>query len=539
MPRGRQGLLWLLGAMGLYWAFHRVGATPRALIEGLPASLRLISQLVPPDVSGEFLAILPQAMLETLWLSLLGMGLAVFVGLPLAILGTRTFWGGTRALEEAPSPSGAVLCQLVRRLLDVLRAVPDLAWALLFVAAVGLGALPALMALGLSYAGMLGKGISELLEGVEPGPAAALRASGAGRLAVMVWAGLPQAWPQIIAYAFYAWECSMRASVLMGFVGAGGIGYQIDLSMRMFEFRQVSTLLVALLLLVGLVDLTSHLFRRALLGEPTPARRWFGWGVVGFFAVALAAGAWSMRPALSRLFTGEAALHLRGFLGGFWPPAVSPDYLSLVGSKLAETLAISVAATALGAIGAFVLCVPATRAGTFQLARPARLLAWVLRAAFVSSRSILNLLRSVPEVLWALLLIVAVGLGPFPGTLALALHTGGVLGKLYAETLEETDAEPVHALLGLGAPVASALAYAAWPMALPTLLAYTLLRWEVNLRSATILGFVGAGGLGQELWNQIQLGFYDRVATILLVIFGGVLVIDHVSAGLRRSLARH
>jgi len=538
MARGKRSVLWLMALVLLGWAFHTVGATGQALLEGAPATARLVSQLLPPDVSGDFVSMLGKPVLETLLFSVLGMGLATLIGLPLAVLGTQTFWGGTRALEEAPSPGGAVLYQVARRGLDVFRAVPDLAWALLFVAAVGLGTLPALIALGISYAGMLGKGVSEILEGVDPRPAAALRASGAGRLATLVWAVLPQAWPQVLSYSFYCWECSMRASALMGFVGAGGIGYQIDLSMRMFEFRQVSTLILALLLLVGVVDLTSHLIRRTLLGDPTVGRRRFGRGLGGLLAVGFVAGLWSMQDAWRPLFTGEAAQHLQRFLGGFWPMALGSEYVTLVLSKLPETLAIAVAATALGAALAFLLCVPATRAETFFPSRPHGPVAWLLRAAFVASRACLNLFRSVPEVVWALLLIVAVGLGPFAGTLALGLHTGGVLGKLYAEALEEADYTPVHALLGMGAPVVSAIAYAALPVALPTLLAFTLLRWEVNLRVATILGFVGGGGLGQELWNQIQLGFYDRVATILLVIFAVVLLVDQLSAGLRRSLAR-
>lgn len=538
MERGSRRLYWLLALVAMGWAFHTVGATGEALVTGLPAMARLASQLFPPDLSWEFLSMLGQPVLETLLLSILGMGLAAIIGLPLALMGTQTLWSGTRAVEEARTRKGVVLYQLARRLLDLFRAVPDLAWALLFVAAVGLGALPALIALGISYAGMLGKGVSEILEGVDPRPAAALRASGASRLGAMVWAVVPQAWPQIVAYAFYCWECSMRASALMGFVGAGGIGYQIDLSMRMYEFGQVSTLILALLLLVGLVDLTSHLIRQSLLGEPTVGRRRFGRALTGGLALLFVGGMASMQGAWSQLFTGEAAQHLRRFAGGFWPMALGSEYVTLVLAKLAETLAISVAATALGAGLAFLFCVPATRAETFLLARPEGPVAWLLRGAFLASRAVLNLLRSVPEVLWALLLIVAVGLGPFAGALALGLHTGGVLGKLYAEALEEADYAPVHALLGMGAPVLSAIAYAALPVALPTLLAFTLLRWEVNLRVATILGFVGGGGLGQELWNQIQLGFYDRVATILLVIFAVVLLVDQLSAGLRRSLAR-
>jgi phosphonate transport system permease protein len=129
--------------------------------------------------------------------------------------------------------------------------------------------------------------------------------------------------------------------------------------------------------------------------------------------------------------------------------------------------------------------------------------------------------------------IVAIGLGPFAGTLAIGLHTGGVLGKLYAETLEEVPARPVEALRASGARPLQILLWGIWPQARPTLVSYTVLRWEMNLRVSTILGLVGGGGLGQAIYNNVQLGFYSRTTTIIAIVYALVITTDWLGDKLR------
>src|SRR5262249_10814057 len=151
------------------------------------------------------------------------------------------------------------------------------------------------------------------------------------------------------------------------------------------------------------------------------------------------------------------------------------------------------------AIGA-VLSLPATSTLTFAAEDQAGSSSPASRSArafvYYGARLVLNLLRSIPELVWVLMCILAVGLGPFSGTLAIGLHSGGVLGKLYAETLEEVPARPVEALRASGARPLQILLWGIWPQARPTLISYTVLRWEMNLRVSTILGLVGGGGLG-------------------------------------------
>jgi phosphonate transport system permease protein len=149
----------------------------------------------------------------------------------------------------------------------------------------------------------------------------------------------------------------------------------------------------------------------------------------------------------------------------------------------------------------------------------------------------LNLLRSIPELFWALIFILAVGLGPFAGALALGLHTGGVLGKLFSEVIEDVNPQPIEALQATGAPMAAVLAYGIFPLALPQLLSYTLYRWEVNIRAAAIIGVVGAGGIGRDIYVAISLFHYQQLFTLLLMTLVIVTLVDYLSAWVR-SLQR-
>jgi phosphonate transport system permease protein len=147
---------------------------------------------------------------------------------------------------------------------------------------------------------------------------------------------------------------------------------------------------------------------------------------------------------------------------------------------------------------------------------------------FWVTRLVLNVLRSIPDLVWVLICIVVIGIGPFAGTVAIGLHTAGVLGKLYAETLEEVPRRPIEALRALGAGPFQLLSWGLWPQAKRMLASYTIVRWETNLRVSTILGLVGGGGLGQAIYNNVQLGFYARLSTLLLITYAMVMLSDWI-----------
>jgi phosphonate transport system permease protein len=155
----------------------------------------------------------------------------------------------------------------------------------------------------------------------------------------------------------------------------------------------------------------------------------------------------------------------------------------------------------------------------------------------VAARLVLNFLRSIPELVWAALMVMAAGLGPFAGTLGLAWHTAGVIGRLFAETLENASPEPAQALRLSGSRPSIAFLYGTMPNVVPQLIAYSLYRWEINIRMAAILGVVGAGGLGQMLFFSLSLFQQPQAMTVILAMLALVVIVDGASAWLRQRLA--
>ena len=159
------------------------------------------------------------------------------------------------------------------------------------------------------------------------------------------------------------------------------------------------------------------------------------------------------------------------------------------------------------------------------------------RAAYYAARAIIGLARAVPDLVWALLFVTAVGLGPFPGGLALGVHSVGMLGRLFAETIEQMDMAPIHALELTGARRIQVFSHGIIPTILPSLLGISLYRLDENIRSSLVLGFVGAGGIGFQLLTAMNLFQYQEVSLLLIIIFVIVLIAERLSAALRERLA--
>ncbi len=218
----------------------------------------------PPAHDREFLELLGQATLQTLAMATAGLFLALLLAIPASLFASRAL--SLSALPRGGRPIwwAQLLRWPVRGLLIVLRSVPEIVWALLFVRAVGLGPTAGVLAIAITYSGMLGKVYAEIFESVDPRPARALLLAGSGRLAAFVYGTLPNAASELLSYTVYRWECAVRASVVMGFVGAGGLGQQIDFSLRMFAGGEVASLLLTFLVLVLLADGLSRVLRGRL-----------------------------------------------------------------------------------------------------------------------------------------------------------------------------------------------------------------------------------------------------------------------------------
>ncbi|MGH8751207.1 MAG: phosphonate ABC transporter, permease protein PhnE [Burkholderiales bacterium] len=222
---------------------------------------------------------------------------------------------------------------------------------------------------------------------------------------------------------------------------------------------------------------------------------------------------------LTDFFSPESMARMKAYIVAFFPPDLSSAYLASIAQGTLETLAISAIGTGLATVFGLLLALPA--AGRFG------------PAARAVSRLLLNFLRAVPELVWAAIMVLAAGLGPFAGALALAAHTSGVLGRLFGETLENTPREPALALLHSGSPRVMAFLYGTFPGILPQCISYTIYRWEYNIRMAAILGFVGAGGLGQMLYFSLSLFQQQQALTVILAMLGLVIIVDAISAWMR------
>jgi phosphonate transport system permease protein len=257
---------------------------------------------------------------------------------------------------------------------------------------------------------------------------------------------------------------------------------------------------------------------------PAPSRAISTWLFMAALVALVAASFASLPLQWSAFFTAEAATTTTEFLAGFAPPELAPAFLIKCLNAALETLSMSALGTLLAVFGGLALAMPAS--GRFGP---------VARGA---TRIVLNVLRSIPELVWASLLLVAAGLGPFAGTLALAAHTSGVLGRLFADALENAPPLPEQTLRTNGAAPVIAFFYATLPQTLPQMLSYTLYRWENNIRAAAVLGVVGAGGLGQMLKYHLSLFQMQSAATVVIGMLLLVALVDAASFAMRRALSR-
>ena len=250
------------------------------------------------------------------------------------------------------------------------------------------------------------------------------------------------------------------------------------------------------------------------------------WFVAGLL-VLIGVSFWSLDLQWGQFLSIDAARSMGRFLAEFFPPDLSPEFVTKVAIGAWETLAMSALGTLLAAVVGLALALPASRLHSGDAA-------W----GRAPTRLLLNALRSIPELVWAALLLISAGLGPFAGTLALALHTSGVLGRLFAEAIENAPSGPGAALRVQGVGNGRVFLFATLPQVLPQLMSYTLYRWENNIRAAAILGVVGAGGLGQLLAFHMGLFQMNKTATVLAAMLLLVGLVDALSNLSRRLLTR-
>lgn len=258
-------VFWLLAAVVLLWPMlvlteFKVWTLFEA--SNLKPTLKFLGDFFPPKIEREFLLLVAKETWRTVAIATAGIALALVLAIPLALLSVRVL--SVSALTGKMDKLPAIFRTLLRWLMVMLRSVPELIWALIFVRVVGLGPTAGVIAIALTYGGMLGKVYAEILESGDAQVTQTLLRNGARPMQAFFYGLLPQNAAELTSYTVYRWECAIRSSAVLGFVGAGGLGQQMDASMKMFNGSEVATMLIVFMLLVWLADVTSAWLRRAL-----------------------------------------------------------------------------------------------------------------------------------------------------------------------------------------------------------------------------------------------------------------------------------
>ena len=239
--RATQALAWAAAAIGVLWfTGAQIGLNPLALAKGLPFMADFFSRMFPPNLG--HLPLLADATLETVQIAVWGTLIAILLSIPLALLGAR---------NTTPHP---LVFHATRLFLNALRAINELVFALIFVSAVGLGPFAGVLAIALHATGMLAKFCAEEVEGVDRGPIEAMQATGAGRLQVILFGIVPQVIPAFISYSIYRFDVSIRAATILGLVGAGGLGFSLIKTMKLFQYHETATCILVIFAIVFVSD---------------------------------------------------------------------------------------------------------------------------------------------------------------------------------------------------------------------------------------------------------------------------------------------
>ncbi|WP_104108260.1 ABC transporter permease subunit [Nocardioides sp. 616] len=519
--RRRVRLAWIcLWVLSVIWSVHSFVSDRDGVLNsgGLAALTEFWAHALTPETSPDFLRATWDATLTTLAFAVLGTLLSVAVGLALAPALSQTWWrpAGASTPERVLRRAGLLLTRVT---LALPRGVHEAVWGLLLLTVLGRDPLVGVLAIAIPFGAITAKVYAEMLDEADHAPYDLLRAAGAGRVTAMAYGLAPGLVPGLTSYAFYRFECSIRSAVILGMIGAGGLGLQLSLSFAGLQYGEMWTSILALVVLGALVDRWGALLRRSWGG---PAWRLSG---VGFGLLAVASW-WSLAPDPGGLVTERTRVLFARLADEMLPPRLPDGGWSELASRSVETVQMSVVAISLAVVlGVAVSLVAARTSGS-----PAgRVLGW-------GARQLLLLTRAIPPPVWALLVLFVVFPGPLPGALALGIYTFGILGRLFAEVVEDLDPRPREALSALGASAPVSFAYATVPAAAGQMIAYSLYRWEVTVRETVVVGIVGAGGLGRLLEQQ-RAGFdYPGMASTILALIAVCVAVDLLSMTVRTSL---
>jgi phosphonate transport system permease protein len=464
-------------------------------------------------------------MIETIAMGLMATIFSTIIAVPLSFLAAHNIMSRV--------PGGTVIYYVMRAILNVVRAIDTIVWGLIVIVWVGLGSFAGVIALTIHSIAALGKLFSEEIEHIDPGPVEAITATGANLFQTIRYAIIPQVTPSLLAYSLLRWDINMRSATVIGFVAGGGIGFFVIETTRMGGYQQYAAALWVVAVVIILVDYVSSKWRENILkDEPPPpedaAKKRSSWRNAFYAVLALIAViyCWNVSEiSLRELF--NPGKNFGQLIFDFVSIDLTPKVFQIVFQQMLVTIFQAMLATTLGAL----IALPFGFLAAKNLTGRSRLSIWI----FYLARGTLNILRSIEALLYVVIFVFWVGIGPFAGMLALSVTSFALIGKLFSEAIENIDAGPIEAINATGANRLQMITYAILPQIVPPFVSYLLYQWDINVRMATIIGFAGGGGIGLTLTTFFGSLQYHKAGTVVAMIVVVVALMDFASAKLRHE----
>ncbi len=549
----------------LAWSINRVDLSFGGIVEifeGWPETQNLLSRMVPPFIPSEDFTVITKAALDTFFIAFAGTALGLVLGIPLGLLSARNI------MPFAPVRA------LARAVIVFSRATPALVFAICFVRLYGIGVLPGLLAIGIHSIGMIGKLITDAAEEIDPGPREGVVATGAGSLQDLYTGVWSQMVPTVISISLYRLELDFRSAPILGWVGAGGIGLILRGYAGSLRYQEMLGITILIVVLVVVLEILSAITRHALLGKtetklpgkprkitelfigdsarpgkkiadriiskstnkersererrrarplsPPWTRERVKVNSVGLiFFVLLILSILIPDIAASKIVNGSQKLP--SFIARLTPNDWS-WFTDRIFSDMVDTIAIGFAATGI----ALLFAIPFSFLAASNTA-PGRFV-------YLISRFFMLLVRCVPELVVAVVFVAAIGPGPKTGTLALAIGMFGFITKLFADSIEEARQGIRDGVNSTGANRIQESTTGVLPQVAPSMVSNSLYLLDVAIRSSTILGIVGGGGIGFLLMSAAKRLYFETLGGIIFCIFVVVYFVEIISTWIRRKI---
>ena len=549
----------------LAWSINRVDLSLGGIVEifeGWPETQNLLSRMVPPFIPSEDFTVITKAALDTFFIAFAGTALGLVLGVPLGLLSARNI------MPFAPVRAFA------RAIVVFSRATPALVFALCFVRLYGIGVLAGLLAIGIHSIGMIGKLITDAAEEIDPGPREGVIATGAGSLQDLYTGIWSQMVPTVISISLYRLELDFRSAPILGWVGAGGIGLILRGYAGSLRYQELLGITILIVVLVVILEILSATTRHALLGKTEtdlpgkpgkmtqlflggtarPGKKIADWMInrsankegsesesqasrsltppwtrerikvnsIGLiFFVLLIISVLVPDIATSRIVDGSQKLP--SFIARLTPNDWS-WFTDRLFSDMIDTIAIGFAATGI----ALLFAIPFSFLAASNTA-PGRFV-------YLISRLFMLLVRCVPELVVAVIFVAAIGPGPRTGTLALAIGMFGFITKLFADSIEEARQGIRDGVNSTGANRLQESVTGVLPQVAPSMVSHSLYLLDVAIRSSTILGIVGGGGIGFLLMSAAKRLYFETLGGIIFCIFVVVFLVEIIATWIRRKI---